>query len=60
VGVEHCKGAYACVLEHSMGWKLVYSGEGLGAGGADGPGPLGSDVACCHTKISQPGTSYRK
>jgi hypothetical protein len=28
VAVQHCHGAQGLVLEHSQGWKLVYSGEG--------------------------------
>jgi hypothetical protein len=26
VAVQHCHGAQGLVLEHSQGWKLVYSG----------------------------------
>jgi hypothetical protein len=26
VAVQHCHGAQGVVLEHSQGWKLVYSG----------------------------------
>lgn len=29
VAVQHCHGAQGLVLEHSQGWKLVYSGERL-------------------------------